>query len=270
MLFRMFSTVGVVLFSISCAPDLEKKDAEAPEVASHESGPVCPDEKRFATGVAAIGLVSSSEVPVAKSDPTDEDAYRVFFMAFHDDGEDVTEVDAPFKWEVADPDFIGYWMLDTSGRRSNASLRVQEDIFDLVHPTTEEPSSTFRVCVQNSCPDAATVAACGLIACEPRVCTEPIQVTGVVCLEGRWSFHGLAGATADGTITFRQSGRTLFTAIDEVRPVVRGKIIVFYLGDDRYEGEIHPNRMHLEGIVIRTNDLGADEPVGQWTADKID
>lgn len=270
MSFRMFSAVGVVLFCISCAPETGKKDAGAPETFSLNSELACPDPFQFATGVAGLHIGLEREITVAKNDPTDEDAYRVLFVAFHDDGEDVTEVDTPFEWEIANPDFIGSFMLDTSGRRSYASLRVQEDIFDLVHPTSEEPSSTFRVCVRNQCPDASTVGRCGSMVCEPRVCTESIRVTGVVSLEGSWRFRGIARLISEVTITFRQSGRTLYTAIDEVRPVVQGSSVVFYLGDDRYEGEIHPSRTHLEGTVIRTNDLGADEPVGQWVADKID
>lgn len=270
MSFRMFSTVGVVLFCISCVPDPASRDADAPDISSRASGPQCPDPRRFATGVAALGVGVDRELPVAKSDPTDEDAYRVSFVAFHDDGESVEEVDTPFQWEIVDPELIGFLMLDTSGRRSYASLRVQEDIFDLSEPVDAEPSSTFRVCMRNECPDAATAAACDAVACEPRVCTDPIRVVGIVSLEGRWHIQGITSGFVEGTLTFRQSGRTLYTYVDEIRPVVQGKAVVFYLGDDRYEGEIHPSRTYIEGTVIRTNDLGADEPIGQWTADKID
>lgn len=229
----------------------------------------CPDPRSFANGVAVIGIGGDNHMEVAKGDPTDEDEYRVLFIAFHDDGEEVKEVYRAFKWHIADPSFIGYFMLDTSGDRSFAGMRVQEDVFDRVG-ALEEPSGSFRVCVHNDCPDAAVSARCGITVCEPEVCTDDIIVIGVVSLEGSWRFSGIQTVYPEGTISFRQHGRILETAIREVRPVIQRKTMAFYLGGDRYEGEISETRRHLRGSVIRTNDRGADYYVGEWFADLLE
>lgn len=249
--------IGLVFAFVACRE-------ETPAVA--DSGALfCPDPREFASGVAAFGARESLLVEVAKGDPTDEEAYRLWFAAFHDDGEDVVELDRAFTWEIADPDFIGYFMLDTSGRRSYAALRVQEDIFD--RGGDEEPSSTFRVCAANNCPEPETASACGLV-CEPRVCTDPITVVAVANLEGRWEIQGIAEGFVQGTLSLRQEGRALRTWLDELRAVVRGRELEFTMGDYRYLGEIHPERSQIEGFAYRMD--GAREVlVGPWSAVRI-
>lgn len=221
--------------------------------------PACPDPRHIATGVAIYNLPSDRRIAIAKADTTDEDAYRVSAIAFRDADGEVEEVEKSFEWEISDPNFLGYRMWDTSGRRAYASLRVQEDIFE--RGGDAEPEATLRICVQNDC--------CGAAGCSSRVCTDPVTVIGVPSLEGRWFISGLATGFTEGTLTLRQSGRELRSFLDEFRPVIRGRHVVFYLGNDRYEGEIHPTLTHISGIVIRTNDLGDDERLGQWTADKV-
>lgn len=255
---------GCCVVSLSCVADPsrdEVTDAGDDIFRAVVSPDRCGDPRhRVATGVALLGMPVDRRLAVAKNDPTDEDDYRVTAVAFHDDGEDVTEVDKTFQWEMIPPDFISYVIFDTNGRRSWVSLRVREDIFDRNDDT--EPSGTFRVCVQNTC--------CPPEACESEICSAPVTVESVVSLEGRWQIAGLGPPLDGATVTVRQNGRTLLTILDEFRPVIRGSTVIFYIGDDRYEGTIHPERNRVEGTVVRTNDQGDDVLFGQWAAQKID
>lgn len=256
--------IGLSVLAASCAADPSPAvvaDAGDDVLRAASSPPSCSDPRqRIATGVAFLGMPVDRRLAVAKGDPTDEDAYRVTAVAFHDDGEDVTEVDKTFRWEMTPPDFVGYLMFDTSGRRSWVSLRVQEDIFD--RGGDAEPSGTFRVCVKNDC--------CPSEECSPTVCSAPVTVQSVVSLEGRWQITGFGPPLDGAAVAVRQAGRTLYTILDEFRPVIRGSTVTFYIGDDRYEGAIHPERNHVEGTVVHTNDQGDDVRSSQWAADKVD
>lgn len=209
------------------------------------------NDKEYTTDLVMSTSCPDDFDPLAVSVAGDDDCHALYATpAMQDDG-DFYEVSAFVQWISWDPDRVQVTCTGSPKCRS-VFVQTSEDLFDV--GGDKEPTTIVSACVTNDCTASSE-------SCPPVVCTS-VVVAAVISLQGDWILSGITLDPAT-TLTLMQTGRRLVDSSHTLEGSIDASNVSFELGDYAYQGQILPDRSHLQGTVI---DLINDIPIGTWSA----